>query len=58
MQRETFDVLSAQLHLLTELVVRHLRSDLARPEEMSTLARMLVRRLDVYPGRVSVSDQL
>ncbi|MDP9729676.1 recombinase family protein [Alicyclobacillus tolerans] len=52
LQRETFDILSAQLHLLAELVTRHLRNELARPEEMNTLARMLVRRLDVYPGRV------
>ncbi len=52
LRRETYDVLSAQLRLLSELATRHLRSELSRSDELGTLAQMLVRRLDVYPGRV------
>jgi len=50
--QEKYDILAAQLHQLTALVTRHLQAKLARPEEMSTLARMMIRRLEVSSGRL------
>jgi len=55
MQRESFDILTAQLHLLGELVTRYLCSELTKPEDMRTLAQFLIRRLEVYPDRLQIA---